>query len=283
MSKVAVVILNFKTAQETLTCLKSVQNSNYPEIAIYIVDNNSNDGLATQLQNQPGIFYIQSQENLGYTGGNNLGIKQAVKDGATAVLVLNPDTMVTPTCIREMASQLEDPVVGIVGPKILFQDRQTIWYAGGILDLKNVIGQHRGVNEKDNGQYEQIVETDFITGAAMLIRTAVLEKVGYFDDRFFLYYEDSDLSYRAKKAGFKLIYNPEAVVYHDNAKATGLGSPLQDYFITRNRLLFASKHLKFRTRFALFREVLKNIGMKTRRLALLDFCMGNFGKGSYPL
>lgn len=283
MSKVAVVILNFKTAQETLTCLKSVQNSNYPEIAIYIVDNNSNDGLATQLQNQPGIFYIQSQENLGYTGGNNLGIKQAVKDGATAVLVLNPDTIVAPTCISEMASQLEDPVVGIVGPKILFQDRQTIWYAGGILDLKNVIGQHRGVNEKDNGQYEQIVETDFITGAAMLIRTAVLEKVGYFDDRFFLYYEDSDLSYRAKKAGFKLIYNPEAVVYHDNAKATGLGSSLQDYFITRNRLLFASKHLKFRTRFALFREVLKNIGMKTRRLALLDFCMGNFGKGSYPL
>jgi GT2 family glycosyltransferase len=115
----------------------------------------------------------------------------------------------------------------------------------------------------------------------MFVNAKVFKKIGFFDEKYFLYYEDSDFCLRAKKADFRLVYAPSAVVFHENAKSTGLGSNLQDYFITRNRLLLASKFLPFRTRFALLREALRNIGNPVRRLAFWDYLNGNFGKGSY--
>lgn len=280
MKKVAVVIVNYKVKDKTLKCISSVEKSSYKDIQIIVV-NNCEDNFEEEIKKFPEVIFIQSNQNTGYTGGNNAGIKRALKMGADFVFILNPDTEIERNTIDKLLEVSERTGAGIVGPKVLFDDRKTIWFAGGIFDKANVLGQHRGVDEKDNGQYDEEIETDYVTGGMMFITAGVFKKIGFFDEQYFLYYEDSDFCTRAKKAGFKLIYAPSAVVYHTNAQSTGLGSPLQDYFQTRNRMLFASKFLPFRTRFALLRESVRNLNMPTRRLAFFDFLIGNLGKGSF--
>lgn len=280
MKKVAVVILNYRVKDLTVECIRSVQKSSYENILIYVVDNGSGDGLEKDIEKMDGVKFIQTGANLGFTGGNNAGIKEALKEGASFIFILNPDTEVDHSCISEGLKIMEDAQVGVVGPKILFPDKKTIWYTGGIMDKLNVIGSHRGVDEKDCSQYDVEEETDYVSGAAMLVRAEVFAKIGLFDERYFLYYEDSDFCHRAKQSGFKIMYAPKAKVFHQNAKSTGLGSPLQDYYISRNRFLFASKFLPLRTQLALLREALKNISFKTKRRAFFDFLVGNLGKGS---
>lgn len=282
MKRVAVVILNYKLRKLTLECLKSVKKSSYGQIKVYVVDNDSGDDLKKELGSE--ITFIQAGSNLGYAGGNNLGITAALKDGCNLIFIINPDTQVDVDCIKSCVELMSsDQTIGVIGPKILFSDKKTIWYAGGIFDRDNVLGTHRGVDQQDVGQFDKIGETDFVSGAAMMVRREVFERIGLFDERYFLYYEDSDFCLRAKRRGFKLVYNPQALVYHKNAQATGLGSPLQDYFITKNRMLLASKFLPLRTRLALLREAFKNLGNPTRRLALFDFLLGRFGQGSYKI
>lgn len=282
MKKVAVVILNYKLRKLTLDCIDSVKKSIFQDIKIYVVDNNSGDDIKKKLDSQ--TTFIQAGSNLGYAGGNNLGITAALKDGCNLIFIINPDTKVDVLCIASCVELMSsDQTIGVVGPKILFSDRAIIWYAGGIFDYDNVLGTHRGVDQQDVGQFNKIEETDFVSGAAMMVKREVFERIGLFDEKYFLYYEDSDFCLRAKEKGFKLVYNPRALVYHKNAQATGLGSALQDYFITRNRMLLASKFLPPRVRLALIKEALKNLTNPARRLALFDFLLGKFGKGSYKI
>lgn len=281
-AKVAVVILNYKLKNEVVKAVNSVLASHYRPLDIIVVDNNSGDGIAEAIKEFKGVLFVQTGANLGYSGGNNQGIAVAIERLADLVFVLNPDAVVKPDTIDKLVQAFNDPRVGMAGPKIYFTDKDnTLWYAGGIFDQANVLGKHRGVDQVDTGKYDTIQETDFVTGAAVMIRRQVLEKVGWFDERYFLYYEDADLSKRVQQAGFKTMYVPSSVAYHANARATGLGSPLQDYFITRNRMLYASKFLGWRTQFALFREALRNLGSLTRRRALIDFLCHNLGKGSF--
>lgn len=279
MKKVAVVILNYRVRDLTVKCIKSVLKSDYKNIEVIVVDNASFDGIAEEIKKYKDVIFIQSEKNLGYTGGNNLGIKKALDNQADYVFILNPDTTITKDTIDILLARAEQYKADIVGPKIYFEDSKKIWYAGGIFDTNNVLGSHKGVDEPDTKKYDKDEETDYVTGAAMLVRKHVFEKIGLFDERYFLYYEDSDFCFRAKQAGFKIMYIFQSVVYHKNAQSTGLGTPLQDYYITRNRMLFASKFLSLRTRFALLREAVRNLSSKPRRKAFFDFLLGNFGKG----
>lgn len=286
MRKVSVVILNFKVADLTIRCIKSVKSSDYKNISIIVVDNNSQDGLEENLKQFKDIEFIQTGKNLGYSGGNNIGIKRALKNGTDYIFVLNPDTTITKDTIDILLTRSEQYKADIVGPKIYFENSEQssssnkkIWFAGGEFDKNNVLGSNKGVDQVDKGQFDKDEEVDFITGAAMFIKTFVFKKIGFFDENYFLYYEDSDFCFRAKKAGLKIMYIYKAIVYHGNARSTGLGSPLQDYYITRNRLLFASKFLSVRTKFALLREAMRNLNIDARRKALFDFLVGNFGKG----
>lgn len=279
MKKVGVIILNYKVASYCVRCIESVKRSTYEQLKIYLVDNDSGREELEELEKIQGVEFIESGSNLGYSGGNNLGIQQALSEGCELVFIINPDAIVEKKAIENLVVGLDRLEAGIAAPKIYFEGSEKIWYAGGIFDKQNVLGSHRGVNEVDAGNYEQEGETDYATGAAMLVKKDVFEKVGVFDERFFLYYEDADLCFRAKQAGFKVVYVPKAIAYHANAKSTGLGSPVQDYYITRNRMLLAKKYLPLRTQLALFREALKNIGQPMRRKALFDFWSGKFGKG----
>lgn len=283
MKKISAVVLNYKVKDQTLQCIEYLKAQNYKNLEIYVVDNDSGDGLAEEIKNNLSVCFIQNKQNLGYSGGNNIGIKKALEKGSDYVFILNPDTILPPDTLTKLLERAEERNAAVAGPKILFSNKKTIWFAGGVFDIANVLGGHRGVDEEDCGQYNIEEKTDYITGAALFIKKEVFEKIGLFDEKYFLYYEDSDFCFRAKQAGFKIMYIPSAVIYHNNAQSTGLGSGLQDYYITRNRMLFASKFLSIRARFALFREALKNISNPVRRMAFFDFLTGNLGKGSFKL
>jgi hypothetical protein len=183
---------------------------------------------------------------------------------------------------------------GILSPKIYYApgyeyhaDRylaenkgKVIWFAGGEVDWVNVLGHHLGVDDVDRGQFDQEKEIFFATGCAFFVKKEVLEKVGLLDPQFFLYLEDLDFSLRVIKAGFKILFIPQAIVYHKNAASSGgSGSKLQNYYLTRNRLLFASKHAYWRIKLFLLLEAGKTIFSqdKTRRTAVIDFFTGRFG------
>jgi len=243
------------------------------------------------------IVIDNSEDNVGFSGGNNKGIRKALSGGAEAVLILNDDTRVAKSALPEMIDCLKDNQVGLVAPKIYFypgfefhKDRyktkergKIIWYAGGLIDWNNCIGVHRGVDEVDNGQYEVKEKTEFATGCAVLIKREVFEKIGLYDERYFLYLEDLDFSVRAKKAGFKIIYQPKAVVWHKNAQTSGFGSGLHDYFFTRNRLLFGLEYASVKTKFALIRECLRTLiaGSSWKKRGVIDFYLRRFGRGSW--
>lgn len=296
MKKVAIVILNFNGTKDTIECLKSINKLSIPDIDLLtvIVDNGSKEKFKVE-----GIKVIRSEENLGFAGGNNVGIKYGLDWDAGYILILNNDTAVDKNLIKELIETAgSDSKIGIVVPKIYFtkgfefhKNRykendlgKVLWFGGGIMDWKNVIGRHRGVDEVDNGQYDEVVSTDYATGCCMFIKREVFEKVGLFNEKYFLYCEDSDLSIRVKRAGFKIVYCPGAVLWHKNAGSSGgSGSSLQDYFITRNRLLFGMKYAPLRSKLALIKESLKLLisGRDWQKKGIADFYLKRFRKGSF--
>lgn len=298
-SKIAVVIVSYNVKEDLLACLFSLEKLSFGEyqLKIFVVDNISVDGSVQAIKSKK-IVLLESKANLGFAGGNNLGIKQALAWGANFVMVLNPDTLVDGNLIRKFLKRIKtNPEIGIIGPKIYFapgyefhKDRydqkergKVIWWAGGRIDWNNVITEHMGVNELDGNQYNIASETETIPGTAMFIRREVFRKIGFFDEKYFLYFEESDFCQRAKTAGFRLWYEPKAVIWHKNAQSSGVGSILQDYYITRNRLLFGFKYASLRSKFNLLEEAVKLIitGRQWQKRGVLDFLFGRFGQGSF--
>lgn len=303
MEKVSLIILNYNGNTDTLECLRSLENLSLPsniKLEIIVVDNassqNPNKIIRSQFRN---VVVIENKINLGFSGGNNVGISYALDNGADYILIINNDTIVDKYFLDELLKVIKNREdVGIVVPKIYFAPGfefhknkykrddlgKVFWYAGGIMDFKNVIGSHRGVDEVDDGQYDKTQESDFASGCCMMIKREVFEKIGLLDDKYFLYYEDNDFSIRAKKEGFKIVYSPKAVIWHKNAgSAGGSGSSLQDYYITRNRMLFGFKYASIRVKFALFKESLNLLltGRRWQKKAVIDFYLQRFGKGSF--
>ncbi|KKQ83490.1 MAG: Glycosyl transferase family 2, partial [Candidatus Woesebacteria bacterium GW2011_GWA1_38_8] len=233
---------------------------------------------------------LKTGKNLGFTGGNNVGIRYALDHEADFVWLLNNDTFVDRNVLA-FVSAFRDPTVGICGSKIYFapgrefhydryeeKDRgKVLWYAGGLVDWDNMYASHRGVDEVDHGQYDKSVETPFITGCSMMIRREVIDRIGFLDDKYYLYLEDLDFCLRAKKAGFKLLYVPSSILWHVNAGSSARpGNPLHEYYLTRNRLLLGFRYASFRTKVALLREAL-GFTSSVRRKAVMDWMFGRFG------
>ena len=308
INKVFVVILNWNRAKDTIDALVSVSNLTIKDykLDVIVIDNASSDNSLREITSKTQkltrklitFHIIKNKENLGFAAGNNVGLMYALKNKADFVMTLNNDTVVHPDLlIRLIEAARRNPDLGSASPKIYFakgfefhKDRyiktdlgEVLWYGGGDIDWANVYGKTRGVDEVDKGQYDKVEETDFATGACMFIRRNVLEKSGLFDEKYFMYYEDTDLSLRIKKNGFKLFYIPQAIVWHKVAQSSGIGSELNYYFITRNRLLFGMKYAKIRSRFALYRESLRLLssGRKWQKKGVIDFYLGRFGKGSW--
>lgn len=302
MKKIYLIMISYNTQQDTVDCLDSLMKvqaegfilhtiivDNYPENRIK-VDKSKYSKINLQL--------IFNPVNSGFSGGMNIGIKKALENNADYILIHNNDTLVKEDFLKKLFDFAEkNEKAGIIVPKIYFakgyefhKDRyrdgelgNVLWYAGGDMDWKNVIGHHRGVDEVDHGQFDKTTETDFATGCSMLVRSEVFGKVGLFDENYFLYYEDSDLSVRAKRAHFKIFYLPSSIIWHKNAGSMGgSGSRLQDYYITRNRIYFGMKYAANRSKIALLREGLRNIisGRKWQRAGSIDYFLGRLGKSA---
>lgn len=299
--QIAIVIVNYNGKADTLACLRSLKTLEPGSwrLKVIVVDNGSTDGSVKVIEKTfPQITVLEAKQNLGFTGGNNLGIKAALKDGADYVLLLNNDTEVAKDFLRQLVKVAEkDKQIGITVPKIYFakgfeyhkrrykknQQGKVIWYAGGQIDWQNMYGSHRGVDEVDQGQFDRVEETGFATGCCMLLKAKVLKEIGFLDDRLFLYLEDLDFSLKAKAAGYKIVYAYKARVWHKNAGSSGSGSGLHDYYMARNRLLIGFRYAPLRTKLALIKESLKRLvfGRKWEKIGIRDFYLGKLGKGSY--
>ena len=245
---VVVVVLNWCGEADTAACLESLARSDYPALQVLLVDNGSPDGSGERLHAAfPHAPYLQTGRNLGFTGGNNRGIAWARAQGAELVVVLNNDTVVAPDCISRLVAAVgAGPDVGAVAPTMLVHDApDRVWYAGGTLSLVRGIGRHRGEGARDPGvdAAGDAVEVSFLTGCCMLLTRRALDAVGGFEESYFAYGEDVDLSFRLARAGFRLLHEPRARLWHRVPVAPGEPSPFQIEQRDRNRRRFVRTRL----------------------------------------
>lgn len=304
MKKVFISLLTYNGHDQTIQCLRSLEKvkMNDIELHVMVIDNASKEKFYYPYSPKHyGLMLIHQPQNLGFAGGHNVGIKHALEKGADYVLILNNDTIVDPSFLEILVAKMEeDEKIGATVPKIYFRkgheyytDKyaekdlgKVFWYAGGYMDWANIIGHHRGVDEVDKGQYDKTEQTELLTGCCVLLRTEALKKVKGFDDRYFLYYEDADLNERLKQEGYSIWYVPDSVIWHNNAGSTGgSGSVLQDYYISRNRMLFGMTHAPLRTKVALVRESIRLLrnGREWQKKGVADFYLRKFGKGSFAV
>ena len=242
-----IILVNYNGYKDTIECIKSLKNLKYNNYKIIIVDNASSDNSINELNKYVGdnLLLLKSNENLGFSGGNNIGIKYALENDADYVMLLNNDTEVEPNFLEYMINAAEsDKSIGIVGCKIKYYDNKNLlWYAGGQVNWFKFIGEHFGMREEDNGQYDKFKKISFMTGCCMLIKREVIEKVGMLPDEYFMYFEDVDFCVKVQEAGYKIVYEPKAVIYHKvGISGGGEESPFSIKWCTRNRIYFMNKY-----------------------------------------
>jgi GT2 family glycosyltransferase len=223
-------------------CLVRLIDSTSPGTAVQVVDTGSSDG-STEIAREfaPRVETITVGPNLGFAGACNLGIDRTAAD---VVVVLNPDVVVRPTTFDALLSVVTtNPTVGIAGGKLLYPDGVTIQHAGGIMTYPLALTNHFGYGQADQGQYEERREVDYVTGALFAVRKSAVAEVGYFDEGFYpAYFEETDLCYRLRLAGHKVVYVPDAVAIHHESVTTGRDTYRYFRFFHRNRMRFVLKH-----------------------------------------
>lgn len=248
MILVSIVTVNFKEETVTLDFLNSVyKNVGFINFEIILVDN----GCVTNNEEvfkkcYPDIIYIQSERNLGFAGGNNLGIQKA---SGKYILLLNNDTELTPNFLSILIAEMENnPQIGLLSPLLLyFEDKKLIQYAG-FSKMNYLTGRNKTIGkfDVDKGQYDNLsYETGFCHGAAMMCRRLDLEEVGLMEENYFLYYEEMDWCEKFKRNGKKIWFTGKAKIYHKESVSVGKESSLKTYFLTRNRMLFIRKNTSF--------------------------------------
>ena len=292
---VFVVIVNYNGREHINDCLESLQKVDYPNFKVVISDNGSTDGSVELIKGKyPFVKIIENGTNLGYGKGNNVGIKYALEHGADYVFLLNLDTIVEPDFLTRLVDTCQaDPSIGVCGPKVMnFPSQKVIQSLGGTYKLWKGIPRRIGKDEADRGQYKEPSEVDWIHGCAMMIKREVFEKIGLFDERFFLFYEETDFCCQAAKNGFKIVAVPQSVIYHKYRVSTGFLNRLFVYYYTRNALLCMRKNalwynwLTFPFFFifyqcaGFFYLTMRRGGKSTSMLfwGIIDFLRGNFGK-----
>lgn len=284
--KVAIILVNYNSWEETRACLQSLQKINYQSIEIILVDNNSNQTIKFDEFKVEQIF---NKQNLGFAGGSNLGIKKALKNGADYVLLLNNDTVVKPDFLGKLIKAGEtDKRVGILGSKIYRFNSEEVCFNGGQINWLKTKGVHW---EREN--QTETKEVDYLTGACLLIKREVIKKIGLMNEDYFLYFEDVDWCLKARKVSYKCLLIGASQIYHKVSASTKAGSFSYIYYHTRNGLLLAKNNASFFVKilaysYSLLRLIWQEckIILKIRdskwpkaiKLGILDFYKNKFGK-----
>ena len=245
MKKVSIITVNFNQPQATQELLRSIATHTvYADIEIIVVDNGSTiDPIQELFAEFPDPVYIRSQKNLGFAGGNNLGIKKASGD---YLFFVNNDTEFTAGLVEKLVPVLDNnPLVGIMCPKIMYHAQLDIIQYAGFTEMNFYTGRNKcvGQYEPDQGQYDlPAYSTSYAHGAAMIVRREAIEKAGLMPEHYFLYYEEMDWCEKIKRAGYVIWVEPRAVIFHKESLSVGLNTPLKEYYMTRNRILFIRRN-----------------------------------------
>lgn len=248
---VAVVVLNWNRRDETLSCLGSVLASDWPRLTVIVVDNASDEDIEADVVGPfPDVRFVRNETNLGFAGGMNRGLREALELGAAYVLLLNNDTHVDPAMVRALVEAAADrPDAGIVCPLVLYRDKpQEILSAGLRCDLRRGYqGPALGMGEIDHGQFAGVRVVDAPSGAAMLVAVGAVEEAGQLDEGLFLYGEDVEWAQRMRAVGRRVYVVGEARLWHGlSTSSGGAYSPLSAYFQTRNSFVVCSRYAPLR-------------------------------------
>lgn len=282
----SVIVLTWNGKEHLEECLSALLAQTYPEKEIILTDNASTDGTVAFVRDRfPSVRVVANGKNLGYAGGNNQGIRAA--RGAYVALI-NNDTRADPAWLSEMVAVMQsDPSCGMVAGKILsYGDRRVIDNVGHVF-YRDGTFRGRGRLEVDRGQYDRPEEVLSPSGCALLFRRSALDRVGLFDDEFFIYGDDAELSLRLRLNGWKAVYAPAAVVYHKYSASTGAYSPFKAFLVERNRIWLTIKYfplgaLILSPVFAVWRMFLQVYGVAARKGAAGRFAQ-EYSSGALAL
>ena len=294
MPAVWCVVLAYNAVDLTLACIESLRRQDYPHLDILVVDNASSDGTAGILAERfPDVGVLALSENLGYAGGNNLGMRHALQQGADLLFLVNNDTRFESNCVSKLvAEMIVAPHCGVVGPMVYTWDGwSTISSAGGEVDWRHADAINVGAGEVDTGQYGAR-SVDFINGCAIMVSREAVERVGLIDERFFMYWEETDWCRRIAAAGFDVRFQPAARMQHKAPLAWEGQSALALYYAGRNRMLFFARHAKGTGKAVALARVAKGLvsgtirnrrtgnqaAARAARAALTDALMARWGK-----
>lgn len=245
----AIIIINWNCFQDTCECIESLRGMSSTHFHIFLVDNGSTDDslhrLSEQYLSQPDITIIPTGKNLGFAGGNNVGIIEAYARGFRYYWLLNADTIVEKDALTHLYNGIRaDEGVGIVGSKIYYYNTDLVWFAGGKINTLTGKVYHVGMKQVDDNQYNKQTETDYITGCSLFFRRELLDTVGYMEDDYFLYYEETDWNIRVKQKGWRIKYIPESQVFHKVSASSGGEAniaPYVAYYEIRNRYIMIKR------------------------------------------
>ena len=248
VSKVGLVTVTYNSATVIDAFLQSVRRQTHEAITLYVVDNLSSDGTLSRIPGSDALpaVVIANDHNAGVAEGNNQGIRAALADGCDAVLLINNDTEFGPELVATLCSELSRSGADMIVPKIMyFEPSDTIWCAGGTFRFRRgYSGEHYGLGELDTGQYDRLRQVEYSPTCCMLVRREVFDRIGEMDPKYFVYFDDTDFCFRAWKAGLRLVYTPETVLYHKVSALTGgAETPFSIRYTTRNHVYFLLKNL----------------------------------------
>jgi GT2 family glycosyltransferase len=281
--KVAIVLLNWNGKKDTLECLDSLSKITYDNYEILLVDNGSHDGSVETLQSAyPELSIIETYANLGYAGGNNVGIDHALQRGADFILLLNNDTSVPPSFLNAfLEAAQEKPRGGVFGAKVLcYQKPDTIDQFGGMWNEK--IAEFESIGRgRHESHFNEMMQVDYVSGCALFIRKEVFQKIGKIEQDFFLLWEETDFCYRAKKAGFEIWTVPKAFILH-KISASFSGKALMHYYWWRNRLLWIERNCTASQKRSLYLKILIKEMFKIHKLNTLKTAQHWIYKTLFP-
>jgi GT2 family glycosyltransferase len=220
----AIILVNWNGRNDTLECLASLRTLALQELKVIVVDNGSTDGSVDAIRSaHPWVEIVALGENRRFAGGNNAGISHALAAGADYVLLLNNDTFVAPDFAAQLLRRMTtEPHCGLVTPKIYYASSpDRLWFAGGEISFWTGTMRHIGIRQSDHGQYDVSRDIDYATGCCVLTSREVINNVGMLDESYFIYTEDADWSMRIRKAGYRVVYEPAARVWHKVSVSSG--------------------------------------------------------------
>ncbi|MDX5319881.1 MAG: glycosyltransferase family 2 protein [Bacteroidota bacterium] len=240
--KISIITVNYRTSSDTEELLECLEKCHYPNLEVWVIDNGSPEPPRYLASRFPQFHFIFSEKNLGFAGGNNLGIEQCTGD---LILLLNNDTLVQPDFLDAIPSLFEsDPSIGMIGCRLMYASEPGIVQFAGSKGMNPYTGRSFSIGwkEKDQEAFHQNYPSSHAHGAALCVKREVIEKIGLMWEGYFLYYEELDFCERTKRAGYQIWYCGESEVQHKESMSTGKDSPLKTYYLNRNRLVFIRRN-----------------------------------------